>query len=95
MAYTLNLSVVGHKYGYCPNWLFIESLPFDARPGLWMAESPQAWIAVAGARFGEEVGERLNSYHEFAKAFYGQTSDFCGDAFLNLVVNAHNGLGGN
>lgn len=95
MAYVLNMSVIGYKHGYCSNWLFIESLPFDARPGLWMAESPQAWIAAAHARFGEEVGERLNSYHEFAEAFRGQTPDFCGDAFLMLVAFAHNGLGGN
>jgi hypothetical protein len=95
MAYVLNLSVFGYKYGYCPNWLFIESLPFDARPGLWMAESPQAWIAGANARSGEEVGERLKSYHEFATAFHGRTPDFCGDRFLKLVAFAHNGLGGN
>ncbi|RFU24999.1 hypothetical protein B7463_g11329, partial [Scytalidium lignicola] len=95
MAYVLNMSVFGYKYGYCSNWLFMESLPFDARPGLWMAESPQAWIAVAHARSGEEVGEQLNSYHEFAEAFRGQTTDFCGDAFLTLVAFVHNGLGGN
>jgi hypothetical protein len=95
MAYALNLSVFGYKYGYCSNWLFMESLPFDARPGLWMAESPHVWIAAAHARFGEEVGERLNSYHEFATAFHGQTPDLCGDVFLHLVVLAHNGLGGN
>ena len=95
MAYVLNLSVFGYKYGYCPNWLFMESLPFDARPGLWMSESPQAWIAVANARSGEEVGERLQSYHEFAEAFHSRTPDFCGDVFLKLVAFAHNGLGGN
>jgi len=95
MAYVLNLSVFGYKHGYCSNWLYMESLPFDARPGLWMAESPQAWIAAAQARSGKEVGEWLNSYHEFAEAFRGPTPDFCGDAFLTLVAFAHNGLGGN
>ncbi|KIW13079.1 hypothetical protein PV08_08266 [Exophiala spinifera] len=95
MAYTLNLSVTGYKYGYCPNWLFMESLPFDHRPGLWMAESPQAWIASAHARCGEEVGEQLKSYHEFAEACHGQTPDFGGDPFLTLLAFAHNGLGGN
>ncbi len=95
MAYALNLCVFGYKYGYCPNWLFMESLPFDARPGLWMAESPQAWIAVAHARSGEEVGERLSSYHEFAEACHGRTPHFCGDGFLTLVAFAHNGIGGN
>lgn len=95
MAYVLNLSVASYKYSYCSNWLFIESLPFDARCGLWMAESPQAWIAAAHARCGEEVGERLNSYHEFAESWKGRTPDFCGDVFLGLVTFVHNGLGGN
>src|SRR4051794_37531324 len=95
MAYTLNICVVSYKYGYCVGWLFIESLPFDSRPGLWMAESPQAWIAIAHARSGEEVGEQLVSYHEFGETFYGQTQDFCGDPFLTLAAFAHNGLGGN
>lgn len=92
MAYALNLSVFGHKYGHCSNWLFMESLPFDARPGLWMAESPQAWIAAAHAMCGEEVGEQLISYHAFAEAIRGQTPELCGDAFLTLLAYAHNGV---
>ncbi|KAF2673845.1 hypothetical protein BT63DRAFT_167793 [Microthyrium microscopicum] len=96
MAYVLNLSVIGYKHGYCPYWLFTESLPFDARPGLWMAESPQAWIGAANVTNGDEVGEQLSSYHEFAESFRGQTiPDFGGDAFLTLVTYAHNGPGGN
>lgn len=94
MAYVLNMAVFSYRDGYCSNWLFVESLPFDARPGLWMAESPQAWLAVAHAKFGEEVGDRLNSYHEFAEAFRGETPDFGGDVLLTLVVVAHNGVGG-
>src|SRR3954451_11393023 len=92
MAYVLNILVFSYKAGYCSNWLFMESLPFDARPGLWMAESPQAWIAVAHAKCGEEVGEQLKSYHEFAESFYGQTPEFYGDTLLYLAVFAHNGL---
>jgi hypothetical protein len=95
MAYALNMTVFGYKSGYCPNWLFLESLPFDARPGLWMARSPQAWISAAHAGFSEEVGQRLNSYHEFTEAFHAQTPDFCGDVFLTLLTYVHNGLGGN
>lgn len=96
MAYALNLSVFGHKYGRCSNWLFMESLPFDARPGLWMAETPQGWIAAAHARSGEEVGEQLVSYHTFSEAVRGHTTNFCGDAFMTLLVYAHNGIhGGN
>ena len=95
MAYVLNLSVFSYEYGYCSGWLFMESLPFDARPGLWMAESPQAWISVAHTKSGEQVGEQLSSYHEFAEAFHGQSPDFCGDLFLILAAFAHNGLGGN
>ncbi|KAJ6031621.1 hypothetical protein N7540_002353 [Penicillium herquei] len=71
----------------------MESLPFDARPGLWMAESPQAWIAAAHARCGEEVGEELTSYHTFAAGVRGQTLDFGGDVLLTLAAFAHNGAG--
>ena len=95
MAYVFNMLVISYKYGYCSNWLFVESLPFDARPGLWMAESPQAWIAVANTRLGEDVGERLNSYHEFAEACHDEMPDFCGDVLLTLVAFTHNDHGGN
>ncbi|KAH8647180.1 hypothetical protein BX600DRAFT_518464 [Xylariales sp. PMI_506] len=96
MAYALNLSAVSYKHGYCSDWLFMESLPFDARPGLWMAESSKAWIAAAHVRLAGDVGERLSSYHEFAEAFRGgSTPDFCGDVFLTLLAYVHNGLGGN
>lgn len=97
MAYALKMSVNGYKHGYCSHWLFVESLPFDSRPGLWMAESPQAWIASARARSGEEVGDQLNSFHEFAEslAHHGQALDLHGDIFLTLLKYAHNGLGGN
>jgi hypothetical protein len=94
MAYELNLSVVSYKNGYCANWLFMESLPFDSRAGLWMAESAQAWMTVAHARYGEEVGERLKSYHQFSETFRGRMPHFCGDLFLTLLVVAHNGLTG-
>lgn len=93
MSYALSLAVSGYKYGYCSNWLFVESLPFDRRPGLWMADSPQAWIAAARSRTGEEVGERLSSLHEFAEDFPGSDPDICGDEFLALVAFSHNGRG--
>jgi hypothetical protein len=95
MAYVLNMCICSYKYGWCPNWLFVESLPFDKRPGLWMAESPQAWIAAAGVRLGEEVGEQLSSYHAYGEALPSPLPYLCGDIFLTLVAYAHNGLGGN
>ncbi|SPO06617.1 uncharacterized protein DNG_09307 [Cephalotrichum gorgonifer] len=92
MAYALNMALSATKDGYCSNWLFFESLPFDSRAGLWMAKSPQAWIAAAGAKSGGEVGEKLNSYHEFAERAAGGTEgDFCGDVFLRLLEYYHNG----
>jgi hypothetical protein len=91
MSYALSLTLSSFKYGYCSNWLFLESLPFDRRAGLWMAESPQAWIAAARARTGEEVGEQLNSFHEFAGNLDGSDQDFCGDIFLALLAFSHNG----
>jgi hypothetical protein len=90
MSYALTLCYNSFKSGYCSDWLFVESLPFDRRPGLWMADSPQAWIAAARAKTGEEVGEHLSSFHTFAENFEG-TADFGGDMFLALLANIHNG----
>ena len=91
MSYALFLSQSKSESGYCFDWLFVESLPFDRRPGLWMAESPQAWIAAARTRTGEEVGEVLSSLHEFAENHDGSDGHFCGDMFFNLVTHGHNG----
>ncbi|KAH8901554.1 hypothetical protein GQ53DRAFT_835305 [Thozetella sp. PMI_491] len=91
ISYGLAMTLHSFKYGYCSNWLFLESLPFDKRPGLWMAKSPQAWIAAARVKTGEEVGERLSSFHKFAESLDGQSRNLCGDLFLNLAVEVHNG----
>ncbi len=91
MSYGLSLALFSFKYGYCSNWLFVESLPFDKRPGLWMAESPQAWIAAGRARTGEEIGEELSSFHEFAEHIDKSDMGFCGDIFLTLLAFGHNG----
>ncbi|KAL4955510.1 hypothetical protein BDW69DRAFT_117061 [Aspergillus filifer] len=91
MAYGLAMSLSSYKQGYCSYWMFLESLPFDRRPGLWMAGSPQAWIAAAGAKFGEEVGEQLISFHEFAESHSG-AKDFRGDGFLALAAFTHSGV---
>ncbi|KAL3495444.1 hypothetical protein BJX62DRAFT_185284 [Aspergillus germanicus] len=90
-SYGLGMALSSFKYGYCTHWLFMESLPFDERAGLWMATSPQAWIATAGARTGEDVGEKLISLHEFGQRSNGPGRDFRGDAFLALLAYAHNG----
>lgn len=92
MSYAMTMATSSFKYGYCANWLFFESLPFDSRAGLWMAESPQAWIAAARVRTGEEVGEQLQSYHEYCEGRMGMKDDFQGDVFLKLLVNTHNGV---
>lgn len=92
MSYALTMSMSSFKYGYCANWLFLESLPFDCRAGLWMAESPQAWIAAAQVRTGEEVGEKLQSFHEYSESLVGVKDNFHGDVFLKLIVNSHNGV---
>ncbi|KAL4974468.1 hypothetical protein BDW66DRAFT_87987 [Aspergillus desertorum] len=89
MAYALAMTVNSFTNGYCTYWMFLESLPFDRRAGLWMAESPQAWIAAAGVRFGEEVGEQLISFHEFGQSQAGADEYFRGDTFLGLVAISH------
>jgi hypothetical protein len=90
MSYALRLCYNSFKRGYCSDWLFVESLPFESRPGLWMADSPQAWIAAAHVKTGEEVGEKLNSVHEFAE-IHDRTQGFCGDLFLKILAYVHNG----
>ncbi|KAL4871540.1 hypothetical protein BDV12DRAFT_23671 [Aspergillus spectabilis] len=90
MSYVLAMSLCSFNYGYCAYWLFLESLPFDERAGLWMAESPQAWVAAAGARIGEEVGEQLVSFHHFAESI-DESDGFRGDTFLALIAFSHNG----
>lgn len=90
-SYSLVLVFGSFKYGYCNNWLFIESLPIDKRAGLWMAQSPQAWLAAAGASRGEDVGEQLNSFHEYAESVRGTDPQFCGDILLDMLATTHNG----
>lgn len=79
------------KYGYCSNWLFLESLPIDKRAGLWMARSPQAWLSAAGVSNSEHVGEEPNSFHEYAESIKGSDAQFCGDIFLDMLATSHNG----
>ncbi|VUC32279.1 unnamed protein product [Clonostachys rosea] len=90
-SYAFFMLLDNFRLGYCTNWLFLESLPFDKRPGLWMASSAQAWIAAAGARTGSDVGERLSSVHEFAESYVGSDPGFCGDIFMIMLAISHNG----
>lgn len=90
MAYFVSCSFTGWKYGFCRHKLLFESLPFDGRVGLWKAESPQAWIATAGARIGSEVGTHLQSFHEFGGRV-SKSFNLDDDTFLMLVQVAHNG----
>lgn len=91
MSHALALAHFSFKNRYCSNCLFFESLPFDRRLGLWMAESLQAWIAAARVKVGEDVGEQLSSLHEFAESLDGTTPELCGDTFLALLAVGHNG----
>lgn len=89
ISYALSMTVVGFRYCYCSNRLFLEPLPFDKRAGLWMAKSPQVWIAAACAKTGEKVGEQLVSVHEFVENIGARSDGFCGDRFLSLVAVGH------
>lgn len=91
MSHGMALLFFSLKHNFCSNCLFFESLPLDRRLGLWLAESPQAWIATAGAKLGKEVGERLSSLHEFAQDIDMASPDYSGDIFLTLIVIGHNG----
>lgn len=75
----LQLGFIWHK-------LFVESLPFDARPGLWCAESSEEWCALVG----EDVCERLTSFHDFSVSNTHE-SDSKVDPFARLILVAHHG----
>lgn len=90
-SFALVMAFSSFKYGYCANWLFIESLPIDRRAGLWMAQSPQAWLSAAGQSKSEDVGEQLNSFHEYAESLKDSDAQFCGDVFLEMLATSHNG----
>lgn len=75
----LRLGFIWHK-------LFVESLPFDARPGLWCAESSKEWCALVG----EDVCERLTSFHDFSVSNTHE-SDSKFDPFARLILVAHHG----
>jgi len=91
MSAALSMCWHSYQHGFCANWLLLESLPIDHRVGLWMAESPQAWIAAAGVRTGDAVGEELSSYHEFAVAVREVKTSFGGDLLMGLLAAVHNG----
>ncbi|KAF2652026.1 hypothetical protein K491DRAFT_605654 [Lophiostoma macrostomum CBS 122681] len=109
-SYGLIMTLASFNRGYCDGWLFVESLPFDSRPGLWMAMSPQAWIAAAGVKRGEDVVGKgsgsesgcLESYHEYGervrKGWRGGEGDahmvYREDMFFMLMAFGHEGWEG-
>lgn len=90
-SYVLVCAHTSWRHGYCMHRLDFEAFPFDGRPGLWMAESAQAWIAAAGEVHGEMVGPRLVSFHEFGGENPRMSWDPEGDIFLDMMVVAHKG----
>ncbi|ETN45626.1 uncharacterized protein HMPREF1541_09458 [Cyphellophora europaea CBS 101466] len=79
------------RLGYCVHKLFVESLPFDARPGLWVARSPQAWSASAGHSIGAKVGEQLTSFHDFALSYPHVSESANHDPLQRIILVAHYG----
>lgn len=79
------------RYEIAKEKLRMEALPFDDRAGLWLAESPQAWVAAAGARRGSEVKVKLVSWHEFGCMNPPICMSSDGDMFLSMMLVAHNG----
>lgn len=71
--------------------LHMESLPFDDRGGLWLAETAQAWLAAAGERRGTDVRTNLVSWHEFGCKSPSICMAEDGDVFLSMMLVCHNG----
>lgn len=80
-----------HQYELSENMIRMEALPFDRRFGLWLAETPQAWIASAGARRGQDVQTELVSWHEFSTNHPVIPMGTDGDIFMSMMLVAHNG----
>lgn len=80
-----------HQYEPSANKVRMEALPFDARIGLWQAETPQAWIAAAGERRGQDVKTELVSWHEFSTGCPTISMETDGDMFLSMMLVSHNG----
>ncbi|EXJ94781.1 hypothetical protein A1O1_03179 [Capronia coronata CBS 617.96] len=54
------------RLGYCYYRPGIEALPFDARTGLWEANSEEEWRSALASHGGEECS--LMSWHEFIES---------------------------
>lgn len=79
------------RQGFCWHKLFVESLPFDRRPGLWAAQSLQAWKAAAGNNHASMAGERLISFHDFAVSYPQVSQDTIDDPLMRIILVAHFG----
>ncbi|KAJ5612043.1 hypothetical protein N7510_005237 [Penicillium lagena] len=80
-----------HQYELSDNKIRMEALPFDGRFGLWLAETPQAWIASAGERRGQDVPTKLVSWHEFSISRPVIPMGPDGDMFMSMLLVSHNG----
>ena len=54
------------RTGYCSYRPFVESLPFDARTGLWEADTAEAWKAALDSHGGDQSD--LVSWREFIES---------------------------
>ena len=91
VAHILTCVYFSEKYNHPSKKLRMEALPFDARAGLWLAESSQAWISAAGAKRGGDVQTELVSWHEFSNARPRLPMGSDDDIFLAMMLVAHNG----
>lgn len=91
IGYVIGCAYQHVRLGYIWHKLFVESLPFDARPGLWSAQSPQAWSSVAGEKVCSKVGEQLTSFHDFSVSYPHVSWDALRDPFTRLILVVHYG----
>ncbi|CAL5874687.1 uncharacterized protein PFLUO_LOCUS8988 [Penicillium psychrofluorescens] len=80
-----------HQYELSDKKVWMEALPFDGRFGLWLAETPQAWIASAGEKRGQDVQTKLVSWHEFSTNRPVIPMGPDGDMFMSMMLVSHNG----
>ena len=90
-SHILTCVFLSHKYDSPEAKIHMEALPFDDRGGLWLAKTPQAWVAAAGVRRGAEVKPNLVSWHEFGCKKPSICMDEDGDQFLSMMLVCHNG----
>ena len=91
MSYLLGGTYSAWKDGWCAHEMFCEALPFSTRGALWLAATPEEWLAIADDGTLASAVNELVSFHEFTDTFARAPFDPGDDLFQELLLVAHHG----